>query len=75
MQKDAIKFVDDNIKHVLKNKKLLVRFLPGDIINGATDLDLYEYCKANGWELYIRFDLHAKTYIFDKKDIFWEVEI
>ena len=66
-KKDAIKFVDDNIKHVLKNKKLLVRFLPGDIINGATDLDLYEYCKANGWELYIRFDLHAKTYIFDKK--------
>lgn len=28
---------------------------------------MYEYCKANGWELYIRFDLHAKTYIFDKK--------
>ena len=66
-KKDAVKFIDDNIKHVLKSKKLLVRFLPGDIINGATDLDLYEYCKLNGWELYIRFDLHAKTYIFDKK--------
>lgn len=66
-KKDAVKFVDDNIRHVLKSKKLLVRFLPGDIINGATDIDLYEYCKLNGWELYIRFDLHAKTYIFDKK--------
>lgn len=66
-KKEAVKFIDDNIKHVLKSKKLLVRFLPGDIINGATDLDLYEYCKLNGWELYIRFDLHAKTYIFDKK--------
>ena len=66
-KKDAIRFVDDHIKHVLKSKKLLVRFLPGDIINGATDLDLFEYCKKNGWELYIRFDLHAKTYIFDQK--------
>ena len=66
-KKDAVKYVDDNIKHVLRSKKLLVRFLPGDIINGATDLDLFEYCRINGWELYIRFDLHAKTYIFDKK--------
>ncbi len=66
-KKDAVKFIDSNIKHVLKTKKLLVRFLPGDILNGATDLDLYEYCKSNGWELYIRFDLHAKTYIFDKQ--------
>ena len=66
-KKDAVKYVDDNIKHVLKSKKLLVRFLPGDIINGATDLDLFNYCKSSGWELYIRFDLHAKTYIFDKK--------
>ena len=50
-KKDAIKFIDDNIKHVLKNKKLLARFLPGDIINGATDLDLYEYCDIFLWTL------------------------
>lgn len=64
---DAVKFIDNNIKHVLKSKKLLVRFLPNDIIQGATDFDLYDYCKVNGWQLYIRFDLHAKTYIFDKQ--------
>lgn len=63
----ALKFVDDNIKTNVVSKKIIVRFLLGDIMQGATDFSLYEYCKSNGWELYIRFDLHAKTYIFDKQ--------
>ena len=28
---------------------------------------MYEFCKKNGWERYVRFDLHAKTYIFDNE--------
>lgn len=63
----AIEFVDQNIKRNITTKKLLVRFLLSDIINDATDFELVEYCKNNGWKLYIRFDLHAKTYIFDRK--------
>ena len=63
----AIEFVDQNIKRNITTKKLLVRFLLSDIINGATDFELVEYCKNNGWKLYVRFDLHAKTYIFDRK--------
>ena len=63
----AIKFIDDNISHPIKSKKLMVRFLLSDILHGATDFELFDYCKANGWQLYVRFDLHAKTYIFDRK--------
>ena len=63
----AIKFIDENISHPIKNKKLMVRFLLSDILHGATDFELFDYCKANGWQLYVRFDLHAKTYIFDRK--------
>jgi HKD family nuclease len=59
--------IDDNICRELTSKKLLVRFRLSDILAGACDIDLYDYCKDNGWDLYIRFDLHAKTYIFDKK--------
>lgn len=46
-------------------KKLIVRMKPEDIINGATDLSLYQYCKENNWTLYFKLDLHAKTYVFD----------
>lgn len=62
----AVEFIDENIRNTLKEKKLLVRFLLNDIINGATDFSLYKYCKTHGWQMYIRFDLHAKTYVFDK---------
>lgn len=63
----AIKFIDENISRPIKSKKLMVRFLLSDILHGATDFELFDYCKANGWQLYVRFDLHAKTYIFDRK--------
>ena len=63
----ALEFVDKNITKQLESKKILVRFLLSDILQGATDFELYEYCKTNGWQLYIRFDLHAKTYVFDRE--------
>ncbi len=63
----ALKFIDENISHPIKNKKLMVRFMLTDILQGATDFQLFDYCKANGWQMYVCFDLHAKTYIFDRK--------
>ena len=65
-KKEAIKFFDQGINNSVAEKTLLVRFSLSDIISGASDLDIYEYCKTNNWKLYVRFDLHAKTYIFDK---------
>ena len=63
----AVEFIERNIVNPIVEKKLLVRFLLSDILNGVTDFSLYEYCKAHDWKMYIRFDLHAKTYIFDRK--------
>lgn len=53
-------FAIDGIK-----KRLLVRFLPSDISSGATDKEIYDYAKQNGWQLFIDPTIHAKTYIFD----------
>lgn len=65
-KKAAIKFVDDCILNPMQRKRLMVRFSFADIVSGASDLEVYEFCRNNGWELYMRLDLHAKTYIFDK---------
>ena len=46
-------------------KVLLVRFRKDDIECGASDIELYPYCKEHGWKLFFRLDLHAKTYVFD----------
>lgn len=64
---EAVEFVDRHINTSLQTKKLMVRFLLSDILSGASDFGLYEYCKSHGWQMYVRFDLHAKTYIFDRK--------
>lgn len=66
-KESAMKFIEANIKNELSEKRVMVRFLLSDILSGATDLNLYEFCKSNGWQMYVRFDLHAKTYIFDRK--------
>lgn len=63
----AVEFIDSNLQHAIANKKLLVRFTLSDILQGASDLGVYAYCKEHGWQMYVRFDLHAKTYIFDRK--------
>ena len=63
----AIEFIDNNVKPSIKEKSLMVRFLLSDVLSGVSDFSLFEYCKAHSWKMYIRFDLHAKTYIFDRK--------
>lgn len=60
-----VKFFDSCILNPNVEKKLVVRFKQDDILSGASDLEIYPYCKRHGWKLYFRLDLHAKTYIFD----------
>ena len=55
------------ISDVVKEKRLLVRFRMEDILKGSTDFSVVESGLKSGWKVYIRFDLHAKTYIVDNK--------
>lgn len=58
---------EKNISSSIKNKRLMVRFRLADLVSGATDVSIYPYCKSHGWSFYIDLDMHAKTYIFDRK--------
>ena len=51
----------------VKKKRVMLRFRLEDILKGSTDFDILEYCMENDWEIHLRFDLHAKTYIVDNK--------
>jgi len=63
----ALSYVDAQLNNKAINKRLMVRFQLEDLLSGASDFDVFKYCCENGWELYIRLDLHAKTFIFDRK--------
>ena len=65
-KKSAMQFIESCIVNPMQGKKLMVRFAYDDILKGASDLEVYDFCRNNGWKLYMRLDLHAKTYIFDK---------
>ncbi len=62
---EALKKLESHINSCVFEKKLMVRFRLSDLVSGATDFEILEHCLANGWKVFIRFDLHAKTYIVD----------
>lgn len=51
------------------DKVLVVRWEPYDLLQGASDLEVYLTAKKFGWRLFINSRLHAKTAIFDKKRV------
>lgn len=64
---DALKQLHSLINSEVKSKKLMIRFRMDDILKHSTDFEILDFCNHNGWDVYLRFDLHAKTYIVDKK--------
>lgn len=63
----AIAAIVDKVKPSVENKRIMLRFRLDDIVKGATDFDVINFCRNMGWVVYVRFDLHAKTYIVDNK--------
>lgn len=66
-KKNTFEKLDSVISNDVHNKRLLVRFRLDDVLKGSTDFEILEYGLQNGWDVYLRFDLHAKTYIVDNK--------
>ena len=64
-KKQALEKLDSHISNSVSRKQLLLRFRLADILHGSTDFEVLEYCLNAGWQVFIRFDLHAKTYIID----------
>lgn len=62
---EALKKIEAYINPAVSEKRILIRFRLSDLISGATDFDILNYCISRGWKVHIRFDLHAKTYIVD----------
>lgn len=66
-KENTLKYLDAEINTKVQEKKLLVRFRLDDVLKGSTDFNILSYGIEHGWKVYVRFDLHAKTYIVDNK--------
>lgn len=79
MARDSVQIITayckmNSLEHLMQyitpevsDKKIMIRFRLDDIVKGSTDFSVIEKCISEKWEVYIRFDLHAKTYIVDNK--------
>lgn len=63
----AIAQLNKFISSTVSEKRIMLRFRLDDLVKGSTDFSVIDFCKSQGWKVYIRFDLHAKTYIVDGK--------
>lgn len=63
----TLRYLNECISSSVNEKKLLVRFRIDDVLKGSTDFGILDYAVDEGWKVYIRFDLHAKTYVVDNK--------
>ena len=66
----SIQKINEIVNPSVHDKKILIRFRLDDILKGSTDFEVVEYCLSEGWDVFIRFDLHAKTYLVDQKRVF-----
>ena len=66
-KKNTFEKLDSVISSSVNNRRLLVRFRLDDVLKGSTDFEILEYGLQHGWDVFLRFDLHAKTYIVDNK--------
>lgn len=65
--KEAFKFVEDKITNKQIDKTIIFKLNLNDIQNGSTTFD-FKYALSNGWKVYLNNTIHAKNYIFDKKE-------
>ena len=66
-KESAIRQLNSFISSNVIEKRIMLRFRLDDIVKGSTDFSVIDFCRGCGWKVYIRFDLHAKTYIVDGK--------
>lgn len=66
-KENAIVQLNNFISNTVSEKRIMLRFRLDDLVKGSTDFSVIDICRSQGWKVYIRFDLHAKTYIVDGK--------
>lgn len=66
-KEDSIRNIECEISPDVAEKKIMVRFRLDDLVKGSSDFSILQFCMEKGWDIYIRFDLHAKTYVVDNK--------
>jgi len=50
--------------------KVIARWRPADLVVGVSDLEVYDYLRGRGCELYVNSRIHLKLYVFESNVAF-----
>ena len=65
---DALKALAD-IRSDL-NVTVVARWQKRDLVTGASDPEVYQFCQSKGWQFGISQNFHGKVYMVDRQDVF-----
>ena len=68
-----VEYFDSCIVNPNIEKKLVVRFLREDITSGASDLEIYPYCKQHGYVIVKEYVDEAYTATNDRRPAFQQM--
>mgnify|MGYP000365619819 CR=1 FL=1 len=60
-----LSFLDESIDVIV-----ISRWQKHDLLCGASDIEVYNFCKSKGWKFGISLNFHGKLYLIDKKEIY-----
>lgn len=65
----------DALRKLLKDKgsadiNVVARWQKRDLVCGASDLDVYNMCREEGWKFGVSLNLHGKLYCIDRESIY-----
>ena len=66
-KKSTFSLLDSFVNKEVSDKRILIRFRKDDVVKGSTDFEVLEEAIGKDWNVFVRFDLHAKTYVVDNK--------
>lgn len=69
IKKGALEWLADEIRPKAE-VTIVSRWHKADLISGASDLEIFDYCKAKKWDFKILKNLHSKLYLLNQKQMF-----
>jgi len=60
-----LSFLDENIDVIV-----ISRWQKRDLLSGASDIEVFNFCKSKGWKFGISLNYHGKLYLIDSKEIY-----
>ena len=66
---DSLKTLSEHFSPQVDSVSVVARWQKHDLVMGASDIEVYEYCRDNGWRFGVDQSLHGKLYMVDRKTV------